>query len=53
MIKVVYLALFATLLISFATCDESGKSGGSDSSDSSDSGSKPLGKGKENKKHEF
>uniref|UniRef100_A0A914E7Q8 Uncharacterized protein n=1 Tax=Acrobeloides nanus TaxID=290746 RepID=A0A914E7Q8_9BILA len=53
MAKVLYLALLATLLISFATCDESGKSGGSDSSDSSDSGSKPLGKSKENKKHEF
>jgi hypothetical protein len=34
-------------------CDESGGSGGSDESDSSDSGSKPLGKSKENKKHEI
>uniref|UniRef100_A0A914CA69 Uncharacterized protein n=1 Tax=Acrobeloides nanus TaxID=290746 RepID=A0A914CA69_9BILA len=52
MVKVLHLALFATLLISFATSDESGTSGGSDQSDSSDSGSKPLGKSKENKKHE-
>lgn len=41
-------------------CDESGESGGSDGSgvkkkgsDSSDSGAKPLGKSKENKKHEI
>jgi len=43
----------AKIWIFLLACDESGKSGGSDSSDSSDSGSKPLGKSKENKKHEF